>query len=76
MIIRVKELEYFYIQESISIMLPRAAERGGQRGGGGVAPGLQVLGAPRNFLFKYFRAKGKIFGFFGQSTEIRYEKLR
>ena len=34
MIIRVKELEYFYIQESISIMLPRAAERGGAEGGG------------------------------------------
>ena len=74
MIIRVKELEYFYIQESI--MLPRAAERGGGAEGWGIAPGLQVLGAPRNFLFKYFRAKGKIFGFFGQSTEIRYEKLR
>ena len=55
---------------------------GPPRGGGGNCP--EVLGAPENFLlgpslfflFKYFRAKDKISGFFGVSTEILQEKLR
>ena len=59
--------------------------RGGEIARGGqIAPGPQVLGAPRIFLLgaNHFFGwnisvqKGKIFGFFGQSTEIWYEKLR
>jgi hypothetical protein len=58
------------------------SNQGRQEGGGGqIAPGS---GGPQNFFVgpqsffgvKYFRAKGKIFVFFGQSTEIWYEKLR
>jgi hypothetical protein len=52
----------------------------GRREGGGRGdfPGpLEIFFmAPVIFLLKYFRAKGKIFGFFGQSNEILYEKLR
>jgi hypothetical protein len=57
---------------------------GGGGGGGQIAPGPQVLRAPRNFLLgpsnylgEIFPRKGQdIFVFLGQSTEIRYEKLR
>jgi hypothetical protein len=65
------------------ITVHKAAEMGAGRGGG-IAPGPHVLGAPGNFLLgpshfflvKYFCAKGKIFVFSGQITEIWYEILR
>ena len=74
---------YSKIKNYLLIMLYRAAERGGA-GGGGNCPGPPGSGGPQNFFVgpqsffgvKYFRAKGKIFVFFGQSTEIWYEKLR
>ena len=50
---------------------------GRREGGGGIAPGPQVLGrleffvGPQSFFWKkYFRAKGKIFGFFGKVTKF------
>jgi hypothetical protein len=61
------------------IIMLRAAERGAG-GGGQIAPGPQVLGAPRNFLLgpshflgEIFPRKGQDIWFFEQSTEIWYE---
>ena len=61
----------------ILLIVFRAAERGGE-GGGQIAPGSQNLGAPGNFLLgpspffwkKYFRAKGKKFGFLGKEPKF------
>ena len=57
---------------------------GGGAGGGGIAPGPEVLGAPGNFLLgsslfcvlSISAQKNKISVFFGLSTEIWHEKLR
>jgi hypothetical protein len=46
------------------LLLYSGPPRGGGRGGGQIAPGPEVLGAP--FLcVKYFRAKDKVSGFLG-----------
>ena len=57
----------------LTVHIPRAAERGGQEGGGSNCPEPPGSGAPYKlfvgpqsfFWVKYFRAKGMIFGFWG-----------
>ena len=56
---------------------------GPPRGGGGIAPGPEVLGAPENFLLGpslfcvlNISAQRTRYLFFGLSTEIWHDKLR
>jgi hypothetical protein len=74
MIIRVKELEYFYIQESIYIMLPRAAERGGQRGGE-LLRASRFWGPLEFFCLNISEQRARYLGFFGKVPKFGMRNL-